>query len=265
MNKLAVSDCSPLTSNGDIGGVINGHRNSINVADILNLYGKVGSSSFEELSQLKQKTVELKKNQQFFSVCEGRADIFVLREGWASLSHAAGARGQDICNVFMPGDVIGLRESFFENHDVVIHSVTDCEFLKVSAEGLHKLFKNNDEIRNAIISYVMINDNITLERLRSCTHHRSEGRVAHFLLEIYFRFDFKGLLEGDVFDFSITQEVVGELLGITSVHVSRCMTALEQKKYIRKTRNSIKLLEPEEMARNTGFDRDFIYGCVCLN
>jgi CRP-like cAMP-binding protein len=67
-----------------------------------------------------------------------------------------------------------------------------------------------------------------------------------------------------VFSFPVTQDVVGELLGMTSVHVSRCMTALEQKKLIRKTRSSIKLLKPEEMARNTGFDRDFIYGHLCL-
>ncbi|BBI64147.1 hypothetical protein HSBAA_54530 [Vreelandella sulfidaeris] len=75
----------------------------------------------------------------------------------------------------------------------------------------------------------MVNDNIAIERLRSCTHHKAEERVAHFLLEVYARYKFKGMIDSNVFAFPITQEVVGELLGITNVHVSRCMTALEQK------------------------------------
>ncbi|RUR34943.1 Crp/Fnr family transcriptional regulator [Vreelandella andesensis] len=236
----------------------------ITVAQVLGLYNELGEKSLNDLSKIRQKPVEIKKNQQVFSVCDGRADIFVIKEGWASLSHATNFRGQDICNIFMPGDIIGMRESFFENCDVIISSITHCELIKVSGDHLHALCKENEEVRRAITSYVMVNDNITIERLRSCTHHRSVERVAHFLLEIYARFKFKGLLKGDIFYFPVTQEVVGELLGMTSVHVSRCMTVLEQKKYIRKTRSSIRILMPQEMAEDSDFDSDFIYGHICL-
>ncbi|CAH1043318.1 Crp/Fnr family transcriptional regulator [Halomonas sp. TD01] len=245
-------------------GSLSNHGACINIAQVLGLYGEMGEESLNSLSKIRQKPVELKKNQQVFSVCEGRADIFVIKEGWASLSHATNSRGQDVCNIFMPGDIIGMRESFFESRDIIIFPITNCELIKVSGDHLHALCKENEEVRKAITSYVMVNDNITIERLRSCTHHRSVERVAHFLLEVYARFKFKGLLEGNVFDFPVTQETVGELLGMTSVHVSRCMTALEQKKFIRKTRSSVKLLKPEEMAKNTGFDSDFIYGHICL-
>ncbi len=245
-------------------GSLSSDSSCIGLGEVLGLYGELGGDAREALANIRQKPVELRRNQKVFSLCEGRADIFVVKEGWASLSHATSTRGQDICNVFMPGDIIGMRESFFESHDIVILSLTNCKLEKVSVDDLHELLKTNEEIRKAITSYVMVNDNITIERLRSCTHHRSEERVAHFLLEVYARFNFKGLLTGNVFSFPVTQDVVGELLGMTSVHVSRCMTALEQKKLIRKTRSSIKLLKPEEMARNTGFDRDFIYGHLCL-
>lgn len=245
-------------------GSLKGDSSGISIETVLRLYGELSDESFQALSNLRKKSVELKKSQKVFSLCDGRADIFVVKEGWVSLSHATSTRGQDICNVFMPGDIIGMRESFFDNHDIVILALTNCKLDKVSVEELHNLSNNNDEVRKAITSYVMVNDNITIERLRSCTHHRSEERVAHFLLEVYARFNFKGLLASNVFSFPVTQDVVGELLGMTSVHVSRCMTALEQKKLIRKTRNSIKLLEPEEMAKNTGFDSDFVYGHICI-
>ncbi|WP_083007084.1 Crp/Fnr family transcriptional regulator [Halomonas sp. GT] len=267
--KGLTADRVPLASDislkSKLGSLGDNNAVGITVAQVLGLYGKMGDKSLNVLSKMPQKPVELKKSQQFFSVSDGRSDIFVIKDGWASLSHPTSARGQDICNIFMPGDIIGMRESFFERYDVIIFPITNCELVKLSGDYLHTLCKENEEIRKAITSYVMVNDNITIERLRSCTHHRSVERVAHFLLEVYARFKFKGLLEGDVFDFPVTQEIVGELLGMTSVHVSRCMTALEQKKFIRKTRSSIKLLKPNEMAENTGFDSDFIYGHICLD
>lgn len=237
----------------------------ISIGSVLRLYSEMSDDSFDALSNLRKKPVELKKNQKLLSLGKGRGSVFVVREGWASLCHASSKRGQDICNVFMPGDIIGMRESFFEHHDITILSLTNCKFDKVSVNVLHDLLKSNDEIKESVISYVMVNDTITIERLRSCTHHRSEERVAHFLLEIYARFNFKGFLSDNIFSFPVTQDVVGELLGMTSVHVSRCMTVLEQKKLIRKTRGSIKLLEPAVMARNTGFDHDFVYGHICVS
>ncbi|WP_404375784.1 Crp/Fnr family transcriptional regulator [Vreelandella aquamarina] len=266
MNRVTVEECDKVKNKDreSVPSKLSDDSSCITIDEVLNLYGRLGADSREALASIRKKPVELKRNQKVFSLCDGRADIFVVKEGWASLSHATSTRGQDICNLFMTGDIIGMRESFFESHDVVILSLTNCKLEKVSVDDLHELFKTNEEIRKAITSYVMVNDNITIERLRSCTHHRSEERVAHFLLEVYARFNFKGLLASNVFSFPVTQDVVGELLGMTSVHVSRCMTALEQKKLIRKTRSSIKLLQPDVMARNTGFDSNFIYGHLCL-
>ncbi|MCD6006282.1 Crp/Fnr family transcriptional regulator [Halomonas sp. IOP_6] len=253
-----------ISRKSKLGSLDNINAACINISQVLGLYGEMGERSLNMLSTMPQKPMELKKSQRFFAVSDGRSDIFVIKEGWASLAHSTNTSGQGICNIFMPGDIIGMRESFFECHDLIIFPITNCELIKFSGDYLHALCKENEEVRKAITSYVMVNDNVTIERLRSCTHHQSIERVAHFLLEIYARFKFKGLLEGDVFDFPVTQEIVGELLGMTSVHVSRCMTALEQKKIIRKNRSSIKLLKPDEMAENTGFDSDFIYGHVCL-
>jgi CRP/FNR family transcriptional regulator, anaerobic regulatory protein len=229
---------------------------------ILSLYGELGSEALDRLTNINIKSVGLKKNQKLYSLSQGRAEIFVVKEGWVSLCHSASNRGEDICNVYMPGDIVGLRESFFDNHDIAILALENCQLDKVLIEDVHSLFKSCADTKRAVVSYILVNDNITIERLRNCTHHKAEERVAHFLLEIFARYNFKGMIDSNTYSFPATQEVVGELLGMTSVHVSRCMTALEQKKMIRKTRSSIRLLQPELMAENTGFDENLIYGHI---
>ena len=232
----------------------------VTLGEILSCYGELGKEALEKLSNISCQNMELKKNQKLYSSCQSRAEVFVVKKGWVSLAHSVSNRGPDICNVYMPGDIVGVRESFFDNHDINLLALENCQLGIISVNDLHDLFKDHEDIKRAVVSYVMVNDNITIERLRSCTHHKAEDRVAHFLLEIFARYSFKERLSSNIFYFPITQEVVGELLGITSVHVSRCMTALEQKKMIRKTRSSIRLLQPDLMAEYTGFDEKLIYG-----
>ncbi|MFG6665864.1 Crp/Fnr family transcriptional regulator [Halomonas sp. HNIBRBA4712] len=245
-------------------GRVPGNR-KITLPSILGLYGEIDDQSRALLSEINARVIDLKRHQKLFFLHEGRARVFIVRKGWVSICHSVKHHGQDIGNVYMPGDIVGLRESFFDPGDVAIVALQHCELERVAVDELHALFERHDAIRKAIISYVMVNDNIAIARLRSCTHHKAEERVAHYLLEIYARYRFKQAIEGDFFALPITQEVIGELLGITSVHVSRCMTALEQKKLIRKSRTIIKLLEPERLKERTGFDEALIYGHVYLS
>lgn len=234
------------------------------LVDILSLYGEFGPEGRESLSHVKQRSIELKKNQKLYSLSSGVDEIFIVKSGWVSLCHSVRKRGQDICNVYMPGDIVGVRESFFDNYDISILALENCILDKISVSDFHDVFKDSSEVKKSVVSYIMVNDNIAIERLRSCTHHKAEERVAHFLLEIFERYNFKSMLDSNSFHFPITQEVVGELLGITSVHVSRCMTSLEQKKLIRKSRSAIKLLQPELMLEKTGFDKELIYGHLSI-
>lgn len=236
----------------------------IGLGEILGRYAHLGDEAVGQLSSIKVKSIELKRNQKLYSASQDKSDIFIIRKGWVSLCHSATGRGEDICNVYMPGDIVGLRESFFISHSITLLALQACQLDKISVDDIHELFERNSDIKKSIVSYIMVNDNIAIERLRSCTHLKAEERVAHFLLEIYERFSFNEMVRSKLLYFPVTQEVVGELLGITNVHVSRCMTTLEQKKLIRKSRNSIKLLEPELLAELTGFDRDLIYSHVDL-
>ncbi|MBT2773750.1 Crp/Fnr family transcriptional regulator [Halomonas sp. ISL-60] len=230
------------------------------LGDVLNRYCKIEAEALDRLSSIRFDNVDLKKNQKIHSLYQERADVFVVKKGWVSSSRSVKDRSEDICNVYMPGDIVGIRESFFDNHNMTVLALQNCQLDRVSTDRLHELFESYVDVKRAVISYIMVNDNIAIERLRSCTHHKAEKRVAHFLLEVYARHNFKEIMDSNAISLPIKQEVVGELLGITSVHVSRCMTALEQKKMIRKTRGSISLLQPDLLAEYADFDEDSIYG-----
>lgn len=264
-NVIEISDSvRGSVSHAQIQNVTDSHEKLTKLEEILSRYGSLSAEAIMRLASIKVKRVVLKKNYKLYSLCQGKAEVFVVRQGWLSLCYSSNNRGEDICNVYIPGDIIGLRESFFNNHDITLMAMQDCQLDKVTVDDVHEVFAEYPDVRKTIVSYIMVNDNVAIERLRSCTHLKAEERVAHFLLEIHARCNFNKMVNSNEFYFPVTQEVMGELLGITNVHVSRCMTALEQKKLIRKSRTTIRLLKPDLLAELTGFDKDLIYGHVNL-
>lgn len=233
---------------------------SISLDVSLGLYGFLDNDARCRLREMDVEHVELKKNNKIVPVSNGLSDIYLVKEGWVCLCHPESEKGEEVFNFFIPGNIVGVRESFFINHGFSVMALTNCKLQKIPTLQFRFYYDNDKDIRDAITHYVMVNDNISLDRLRSCTHHKAEQRVAHFLLEVFTRLKFNKILTGNIFSFPLRQDQVGELIGMTNVHVSRCMTSLEQKKLIRKARCRINLLNPERLTEYTGFDRDFIYG-----
>ncbi|XKH60857.1 Crp/Fnr family transcriptional regulator [Halomonas sediminis] len=203
--------------------------------------------------------IDVEKHQVLKAGGGAESDVYVLESGWACSFVPSGNGDREIIDIFLPGDIIGLREGFLtgENADVVMLTSGSLVGMKYSA--LHGLAKENENIGSAILRLIIIHDNILIERLRSCTQYQAEKRVAHFLLELHARLSFSKIITGSYFNIPITQAITGNLLGITSVHVSRCMSALENRKLIRKQRNGVELLKAKVMSHETGFNEDDLY------
>jgi len=63
------------------------------------------------------------------------------------------------------------------------------------------------------------------------------------LLDLHARLSLLGLVENDTFDLPLTQEVLGDLLGLTSVHVNRTIRSLEADGLIARSDHRIRLID----------------------
>ncbi|WP_249325894.1 hypothetical protein [Vreelandella boliviensis] len=84
----------------------------INLGNILSRYGDLQAEALTQLSCIKLESVALRKNQKLRSLYQERAEAFVVKKGWVSLCHSVKSRGEGICNVYMPGDIVGVRKAF---------------------------------------------------------------------------------------------------------------------------------------------------------
>lgn len=56
---------------------------------------------------------------------------------------------------------------------------------------------------------------------------RAQARIAWFLLELWRRLRCRGLIAGRRFDLPMTQQEIGDFLGLTPVHVNRVLKSLK--------------------------------------
>jgi CRP-like cAMP-binding protein len=72
-------------------------------------------------------------------------------------------------------------------------------------------------------------------------------RVAHFALDLYRRFDRVGLCFAQSFPMPLTQEVLGDVLGLSTVHINRTLQQLRHDRLLRTTSGRWEILDMAQM------------------
>lgn len=150
--------------------------------------------------------------------------LHVLVEGWAYRAQSLPDGARQITDVLLPGDFCGFALS--TSHDS-FQDVRTCGHARVAvlrkdvvaARGPAMLGRSLQWARDA-------EARILRSRLVSLGRQDARARVAYFLSEMHDRLRDVGLAEGGTFTCPLTQEQLGDVLGLTPVHVNRVLQKL---------------------------------------
>ncbi len=133
---------------------------------------------------------------------------------------------RQIVNLILPGDVIGLPGSFLEKACYSVIALTDMKVQVCSIDEYVRLCYRRPQFGLAL-SWLAVQESITCaERTISVGRRTAVERLAHFLLEVYARFEAVGLAAGHRFDLPFSQEVMSDVLGLSVPHLNRTMARL---------------------------------------
>jgi CRP-like cAMP-binding protein len=143
-----------------------------------------------------------------------------LLSGWACHQHILLDGQRQILSFLLPGDLIGVcRHSrpVASTTIVAITEVTTCVVPEAQpGSGLAEAYAHSA----ALEQHYLLAEITRLGRLNAYE------RLADWFLETHERLAFNGLAGVDQFALPLTQEMLADALGLTSVHVSRTLQAL---------------------------------------
>ncbi|HTG38936.1 Crp/Fnr family transcriptional regulator [Sphingomonas sp.] len=172
-----------------------------------------------------------------------------LISGWAGRVRILSDGRRQLIELFLPGDMIEITSSTATaNPDdavVALTEVTSCAIDPAIWDdpALRDLRRKLDRFATALLR----NQVMRLGR------QSAYERLGHLLLELRERQAVAGMDAGTVVAMPLTQEMLGETLGLTTVHLNRTLQQLRREAMVRTSRAGIELPDPETLARITDY------------
>ncbi|MCG6206400.1 Crp/Fnr family transcriptional regulator [Rhodopseudomonas sp. HC1] len=152
----------------------------------------------------------------------------LIVEGWAC-RYSTLANGQrQIISLFIPGDLcepFGMLPRFMD-HSVA--TLTPVIMSPVRVERLKSAVTSSPRIEEALWWDLLVSTAIDREHLVSLGRRTATERLGHLFCELHLRLDMVGLVDGMGYEMPVTQADLGDLLGLSMVHVNRSLQELRR-------------------------------------
>jgi CRP/FNR family transcriptional regulator len=174
-------------------------------------------------------------------------ELFVLRQGRVMSYVIMPDGSRQILRVYFSGDFIGSASTVYSKAPESLVALTDATLCPFDKHALRILIDEHPRVA-ALMFIISQTERVALtDRLASMGRTSAKSRVAAFLLDIVHRLRLMDSEITDRFDLRLTQEEIGDAVGLTSVHVNRMIRQMEAEGLISRTNGSIILLDERKL------------------
>lgn len=193
-----------------------------------------------------------------------RAGEHVLREGdetdgcaiitaGFAIGYKTTSKGdKQIVSLSLPGEASGLHSLFLTVANLSIQALVRSKFAILPA-AFKSTISSSAAIGHAAFASVSAESAIAREWMLNVGRKDARASMAHFFCELFVRLKRQGLTVGSGFEIPLTQDQIGDVLGLTAVHVNRTMRVLLDDGLITKNGRIITIERWAELCNAGGF------------
>jgi CRP/FNR family transcriptional regulator, anaerobic regulatory protein len=219
------------------------------LADHLGRYVELNQQERAALGDLTVGENQYRRGSVIRSEHAAPGDILVVLSGWLFCSALLEDGRRQIVSLHFRGDLLGLDGLAFARATDAISALTDATVCVIDRMAFGALFATHPRLGALLFAAQQV-DRVTLtERLISLGRGSAKGRVAALLLWIAERLRFADVSTDAGFTLPLTQEEIGDLTGLTAVHVNRTMRALVEQGLIARSGPMLNILNEERLIR----------------
>jgi len=184
--------------------------------------------------------------------------FYTVQSGWACSYRNMEDGSRQVLDLYVPGDVIGLREFAFRRRVSSLMTITNASLCPFPKHHLTEVFARSRLLCNLFFMMAARDQAILVERLINLGRRSAREKVAHFLLEIAHRLDKACADVTDCNHLPLTQVLMADALGLSTVHVNRTLNELKQQALTAPATDGITLLNREGLKEVAGFDPEYL-------
>ncbi|MFS4437497.1 Crp/Fnr family transcriptional regulator [Paracoccaceae bacterium GXU_MW_L88] len=180
--------------------------------------------------------------------------LFIVRRGWLYSATDVKDGRRHIQGIHFPGDVIGISDVTLTACRASLITATDAELCRLPKPGLRALFETSPRLAALFFAFGAIESVILTERLEAVARLEADARLAHFLMQIHSRLRVTSSDKTNWFRMPLSQEVIGDAIGLTQAYVNRTFKTLEERGLVERHHNGVELLDLDGLSELSGYE-----------
>lgn len=185
--------------------------------------------------------------------------VFIILEGWACRYKILPGGNRQIMAFLMPGDACDLHMNMVAEMDHSIQTLTQAVVATILRPDMDKLMGEFPAISRGMYIAQLIDEGTMRAWIVSMGRRSSTERVAHLVCELYLRMRNIGLATDDAFALPLSQIVLADALGMTSVHINRVLKDLRAHGAMALSRGNLRIVDPVKLVQIAGFDQNYLH------
>jgi CRP-like cAMP-binding protein len=190
--------------------------------------------------------------------------VYFNHDGWLARYKILHKGTRQIMDFILPGQVFGLAACVFQRAPYSVLTVTEATVCAIPFGLVDNLFEQDPALAKALFWSTIQDAAILGEHLVDAGRRSAYERVSHLLLELFVRLNGGRPTREMTFTLPLTQELIADALGLTTVHVNRTLRNLRQDKLIEVDGRSITIVAFETLSLLSDFERSYLGG-IALN
>ena len=139
-----------------------------------------------------------------------------------------------------------------------IATLASSRIVKIPRTTIEDLI-NNPRIVRALWWSTLVDEGTMRAWLVSAGRRQANRQMAHLFCELLARLEAVGLADEGKFDFPVTQEDLGDILGASTVHVNKTLKALREKGLVLFDGKRVTIPDPTRLAEFAEFDPLYLH------
>ncbi len=201
---------------------------------------------------------QIYKNKDLVVAGRSCRTFFVNHNGWLFRYKILHNGDRQIVDFILPGQIFGLQACFFKAPLYSIATATDASVSAIPLEAIDRVFERNLPLAKALFWSAVCEAAIVGEHLIDAARRSACERVSHLMLELFVRLKTTGQTEGMSFNMPLTQELIGDALGLTTVHVNRTLRSLREDGLIKMSNKCVTILDFDALSLLADFDNSYL-------
>ncbi len=180
----------------------------------------------DALLKIHEQTRIIEAHKTFLNQGKTQKQSLIVTRGWAYRYYDLSNGKRQIINYYLPGDIISPFSSVMPRINYSVATITPLHVCRFDRDDLTELFAITPKLKPLFGLLLAWEDILLVGQVCRIGRQSAYERTAHLLLELFQRLKMVGRTEQDTFISPLTQKMMADTLGLSTVHMNRTLHKL---------------------------------------